>query len=129
MKKIKVVFMALLAIVLPIVCSSCEGESSDEYFVVLDEVSSNVVSSETGESFAVLLYEIFEFDGGGKSVSLGECDLAPIEVFEEFCSDWQTLLQEQFYDSLAEDGWITYTFTLRKGSPTGDIQMTKYVHI
>lgn len=127
--------MPIMALVICMLNSSCSSEDvmdtimgNDEYFIVLDDVSSNLIDA-SGKSLDQAIYDEFQFDKGGKSQSLGKSDAAPIKVFEESCSNIQSALQTAYNGKMPEGGWITYNFSLRKDSSTGKIQLEKSITI
>lgn len=134
MKKIKAFLMSLLTLTMSMSFSSCGTDDivelfQDEYFIVLDEVATNIVNPETGESLASVIYEDFTFDKGGKSQSLGKSDIAPLDAFEKSCEIIRKSLEEVYSANLPEGGWISFTLSLRKDSPNGDVEMTEHIYI
>lgn len=134
MKKIKMILTSLFVFTMAISVSSCGTEDiiemfQDEYYIVLDEISSNLVNPETNESLNSAIYNEFAFDKGGKSQSLGKSDIAPLEAFEKSCENIKASLQQAYNGKMPSGGWITYVFSLRKDSPTGSVQMTKQITI
>ena len=135
MKKIKLILMSLMTFFVCGLTTSCADDvvdaimGNDEYFIVLDEVDTNLVDATTGTSLSQSLYNAFQFDKGGKSQSLGKADAAPIKVFEQSCDNLKSALQAEFNGKLPSGGYVAYIFSLRKDSSSGNVQMTKTITI
>lgn len=131
MEKVKMFLMSIMALFvcgLTTGCSTDDILGYDEYFIVLDEVDSNLHDT-SGNSLSISLYEAFQFEKGGKSQSLGKDDIAPLEVFEQSCENIKNTLQMEFNGKLPEGGYVAYTFSLRKDSSNGNVEMTKTIMI
>lgn len=136
MRKIRMILMSLMTFFVCSLTTSCSTDDvvdaimgNDEYFIVLDDVDTNLIDSSTGSSLKQSLYEAFKFDKGGKSQSLGKSDAAPLKVFEQSCENLKNALQAELNGKLPENGYVAYTFTLRKGSSSGQVQMTRTITI
>lgn len=126
MKKTKFFLMSLLALVMCGLITSCNPVDDllgyEEYFIVLDDVYSNLINSETGESLEPALYDEFKFDQiGSKSQSLGKLKSEEIakEAFELSCSNIEASYKAAYNGVLPEGGYIKYQLSLRMQSATG----------
>lgn len=137
MKKINLFLMTLLTFTMSMFCSSCGTDDvvdaildKDKYFIVLEDVSTNLID-EKGNSIDQTLFNDFVFDNGQKNIYLGEALEAPLGAFEQSCENFRKALQARFdaQGGLPQDGWIVYSFTLRKDSPQGSVQSTKDITI
>lgn len=134
MKKIKMLLMSLMALFMCASNTGCADDvvdaimGNDEYFIALDEVETNLVDA-SGNNLAQSFYNAFMFDKGGKSQSLGKSDAAPIKVFEQSCESIKNSLQTELNGNLPEGGYVSYTFSLRKDSSSGKVEMTKTITI
>lgn len=136
MRKIKMILMSLMTFVVCSLTTSCSTDDvidtimgNDEYFIVLDDVDTNLVDSTTGASLKQSLYDAFKFDKGGKSQSLGKSEAAPLKIFEQSCENLKNALQSEFNGKLPSGGYVAYTFSLRKDSSNGKVQLTKTITI
>ncbi len=135
MKNLKSFFlMAVLMLTATTMFTSCSNEEIiedligvDEYYMVLDEVHTNLVD-ENGKTLTQALYDAFVSENG-KSQSLGKSTAAPLDAFEKSCKNFESALQTALSGNLPQNGYISYKFSLRKDSPTGRIQMQKTVTI
>lgn len=133
MKKIKVLMMSLFAFTMILGFSSCNSVVEDlmgveEYFMVLDNVGTNLINAETGENLKQDYYDAFTFQNGKekdgiKYVSLGKTgDINEvISAFYKSCEASQKSLQETHGKQIPEGGVIDYTFSMRSGSYKGDV--------
>lgn len=134
MKKVKMFLMSLMTLFVVGPITGCADDvvdaimGNDEYFIVLDEVSTNLVDA-SGNNLAQAYYDAFRFDKGGKSQSLGKSDVAPIKAFEQSCEITRNSMQIEFNGNLPEGGYVSYTFSLRKDSSSGNVEMTKTITI
>lgn len=134
MKKIKLLLMSLMTLFVWASNTGCADDvvdaimGNDEYFIALDEVNTNLVDA-SGNNLAQSFYDAFMFDKGGKSQSLGKSDAAPIKAFEQSCENIKNLLQTELNGNLPEGGYVSYTFSLRKDSSSGNVEMTKTITI
>ena len=135
MKKNKLFLMSLMTLFVCGLTTSCADDvvdaimGNDEYFIVLDEVDTNLVDAATGTSLSQSLYDAFQFEKGGKSQSLGKANAAPIKVFEQSCENLKNAFQAEFNGKLPENGYVAYTFSLRKDSSSGKVEMTRTINI
>ena len=135
MRKLKMILMSLMTFFVCGLATSCADDvvdaimGNDEYFIVLDNVDTNLVDSTTGASLKQSLYDAFKFDKGGKSQSLGKSDAAPLKIFEQSCENLKNALQADFNGKLPSGGYVAYTFSLRKDSSSGSVQLTKTITI
>ena len=133
MKKIKVLMMSLFAFIMTLGFSSCNSVVEDlmgveEYFMVLDNVETNLINAETGESLKQAYYDAFAFGNGKekdgiKYVSLGkDKDVNhAIQIFYESCEAMKNSFQREVGKVLPKGGFIDYTFSMRSGSYKGDV--------
>lgn len=134
MKKVKLFLMSLMTLFVFGSITSCGDDvvdaimGNDEYFIALDEVDTNLVDA-SGNSLKQSLYDAFTFDKGGKSQSLGKSDAAPLKAFEQSCENIESAMQAELKGKLPEGGYVAYTFSLRKGSSSGSVQMTRTITI
>lgn len=134
MKKVKMFLMSLMTLFVVGSITGCADDiedfikGNDEYYIVLDDVDTNLVDA-SGNSLKQALYDAFKFDKGGKSQSLGKSDAAPLKVFEQSCENLKNAMQAELNGKLPEGGYVAYTFSLRKDSSTGSVQMTRTITI
>lgn len=133
MKKIKVLMMSLFAFTMTLGFSSCNSVVEDlmgveEYFIVLDNVGTNLINAETGESLKQAYYDAFAFQNGkekdgikygslGKTKDINEA----ISTFYKSCEATKKVLQETYGKQIPKGGVIDYSFSMRSGSYKGDV--------
>jgi len=93
----------------------------EEYFIVLDDVGTNLVD-QTGESLVEAIWAEFKFDqSGSKSQSLGKLrsnDVAE-ESFEQSCKVIKEAYDAAYEGVMPEGGYIKYFLSLRMQSADG----------
>lgn len=137
MKKIKEVLMSITIIAMVATFASCsptdivnEMVGKDEFFITCDSVTTNLISSETGEELSSALYEAFEFEGGGKVFEMGYAyEHEAWEVFSTSCTNLRSSLNEMWKGKLPQGGWIEYYFSLRKDKASGEVVKSSSVTV
>ena len=128
MKKVKFFFLSLMTMVMCSMTTSCnpadiveEVMDYEEYFIVLDDVGTNLVD-QTGESLVEAIWAEFKFDqSGSKSQSLGKLrsnDVAE-ESFEQSCKVIKEAYDAAYEGVMPEGGYIKYFLSLRMQSADG----------
>lgn len=128
MKKVKFFFLSLMTMVMCGMTTSCnpadiveEVMDYNEYFIVLDNVESNLMDT-SGNSLAQAIFDEFKFDQSGtKSQSLGKLksDDVAKESFQKSCSVIEEAYKAAYNGVLPQGGYIKYNMSLRVHSADG----------
>lgn len=128
MKKVKFFFLSLMTMVMCGMTTSCnpadiveEVMDYNEYFIVLDNVESNLMDT-SGNSLAQAIFDEFKFDqSGAKSQSLGKLksDDVAKESFQKSCSVIEDAYKAAYNGIIPQGGYIKYNMSLRVHSADG----------
>lgn len=137
MKKIKAFLMSTTIIAMVATFSACsptdivnEMMGKDEYFITCDSVTTNLINSETGDDLSSVIYDAFEFDGGGKVFEMGYAqEHEAWEAFSTSCTRLHSSLKEAWSGNLPQGGWIQYFFSLRKDKANGKVVKSSSVMV
>lgn len=125
MKKAKFFLMSLMALVMCGFITSCNPADIldyEEYFIVLDNVETNLIDQATGNSLKQAIWDEFKFtQSGSKSQSLGKLKSEEVakESFGQSCAVIEDAYETAYDGVMPEGGYIKYYLSLRMQSASG----------
>ena len=125
-KKLSFLMLTLVALVASISFTSCDKDdeptTTENYYLQLTTVETNLVNANTGESLASTLKEAFlsdpQFDASGK-FSIGKTTKEKaIKAFNQSLENFRKSFNDVYAgkDFLPENGYIVYNFVLQNQS-------------
>ena len=135
MKKAKFFFMSLLALVMCGFITSCNPADIlgyEEYFIVLDNVETNLIDPSTGNSLKQAIWDEFKFaQSGSKNQSLGKLKSEEVakESFDQSCAVIEDAYETAYNGVMPSGGYIKYYLSLRMQSANGYKVTSKTVTI
>lgn len=134
MKKAKFFLMSLMALVMCGFITSCnpvELLDAEEYFIVLDNVETNLIDQTTGNSLKQTIFDNFYFaQSGTQSQSLGKkTEEAAKDTFELTCANVEDSYKSAYNGVMPEGGYIKFNLSLRMQTVDGYKVATKTVTI